>query len=104
MGLLLAGFCGRRMSALTFDVSESAGDLDRALLIHCVRSLADKGRIAPLPCMSAEGAQPVEDSFVYNGNLAVDCLPYDTTELAMHEVQGWACMICTVVMDTLYSV
>ena len=88
MGLLLAGFCGRRMSALTFDVSESAGDLDRALLIHCVRSHADKGRIAPLPCMSAEGAQPVEDSFVYNGNLAVDCLPYDTTELAMHEVRG----------------
>lgn len=44
--------------------------------------------IAPMPCAIAEGAQPVEDSFVYNGNLAVDCLPYDTTEPAMHEVRG----------------
>lgn len=35
----------------------------------------------------SKGSQPARDDFVYNGNLAVDCLPFDTTQLDVEEVK-----------------
>ncbi len=40
----------------------------------------------PLLLVAGGGKQPT-DTFVYNGHLAVDCLPFDTTEPCMEQVK-----------------
>jgi hypothetical protein len=37
--------------------------------------------------VGSEGTHQVEEAFVYNGHLAVDCLPYDTTDANMIQVK-----------------
>lgn len=42
---------------------------------------------APALRLPAEGEWAPSDAFVYTGNLAVDCLPFDTTETVNEEVK-----------------
>ncbi len=49
-------------------------------------TLASASSLAPI-APHAEGF-PTSDGFVYNGHLAVDCLPYDTTDPSMDEVKA----------------